>query len=210
MLDTSKNLLTINSSKEFLELINVKGRSLFGKRYIEYDLKSLRYYSHPRDKAFYKSFEIPKKSGGLRKIHAPISRLKYLQVIVKCLLEDVFEPNENIHGFIINKSIYTNALPHVGKNYVFNIDLENFFPSINEKRVLARLASPPFNLKDEKLFVTESDANHLLFVNYASLYLGEQVLEEKKENTSREVEKLIEQKDESSDDSDQSNWFKFI
>lgn len=34
---------------------------------------------------------------------------------------------------------------HIGHHYVFNIDLENFFPSIPQARVWARIQLPPFN-----------------------------------------------------------------
>jgi hypothetical protein len=36
---------------------------------------------------------------------------------------------------------------HIGQNYVFNIDLENFFSSIEQARVWKRFQLPPFNFK---------------------------------------------------------------
>lgn len=39
------------------------------------------------------------------------------------------------HGFEKNKTIITNAERHRDKNIVFNIDIENFFPSFNFGRV---------------------------------------------------------------------------
>ena len=35
------------------------------------------------------------------------------------------------HGFVKQMSIITNAWPHKRRHFVLNIDLENFFPSIN-------------------------------------------------------------------------------
>ena len=40
-----------------------------------------------------------------------------------------------------------NAIRHIGQNYVFNTDLENFFPSIEQPRVWKRFQLKPFNFK---------------------------------------------------------------
>ena len=52
-------------------------------------------------------------------------------------------------GFAEGRSIVMNASVHTGHHYVFNIDLENFFPSIPQARVWARLQVPPFNFPVE-------------------------------------------------------------
>jgi hypothetical protein len=39
------------------------------------------------------------------------------------------------HGFHKGRSIVTNASPHTGRRFVLNLDIENFFPSINFGRV---------------------------------------------------------------------------
>jgi retron-type reverse transcriptase len=91
----------------------------------------------------YKEFDIPKRSGGSRKIHAPNEKLKGLQQRLNNLLTECIaeikkgdEPNRQIsHGFTKNFSIFSNAAMHARRKYVFNIDLENFFPSINFGRV---------------------------------------------------------------------------
>jgi RNA-directed DNA polymerase len=108
----------------------------------------------------YSEFEIPKKSGGNRVIMAPTSRLKILQRRLADLLydceEDLF-PNVQkakaskgtdnkkptrerarkaiSHGYKKGLSITTNAEIHLDKRFVFNIDLQSFFPSINFGRV---------------------------------------------------------------------------
>jgi hypothetical protein len=51
-------------------------------------------------------------------------------------------------GFTPKKSITDNAKIHAGKHYVFNIDMKDFFPSIAQARVWAKLQLPPFNFKD--------------------------------------------------------------
>lgn len=91
----------------------------------------------------YSSFQIPKRSGGQRTIKAPVERLKLLQRKLADLLQDchneidaVYKRKDQIaHGFKRDRSIITNARQHRNRRWVFNIDLEDFFPSINFGRV---------------------------------------------------------------------------
>lgn len=108
-----------------------------------YKPKSLSYilYQIP-DNRKYIEFEIPKKNDGKRKIKAPIEELKLLQRRLADLLIECFEKVCSIkkqkplsHGFRKKYSIITNAKCHKNKRYVFNIDLQEFFPSINFGRV---------------------------------------------------------------------------
>ena len=92
----------------------------------------------------YTSFEIPKKSGGVRTINAPNAELKtilrklasrldnYQQQIWK---DNNISPNIS-HGFVKKKSILSNAKIHIKKRYVLNIDLMDFFGSFNFGRVV--------------------------------------------------------------------------
>ena len=92
---------------------------------------------------FYKSFKIPKKSGGEREICAPIDILKYVQKKLERrlvgyyeLIKDIEGIKTNIsHGFEKGKSIITNAKIHRNKRYVINVDLENFFGTFHFGRV---------------------------------------------------------------------------
>lgn len=93
--------------------------------------------------AKYKTFEISKRGGGKRIISAPIDALKVVQQKLSVLLQDcVDEINQAknrkdriAHGFKRKRSIITNARQHRNRRHVFNIDLEDFFPSINFGRV---------------------------------------------------------------------------
>ena len=78
----------------------------------------------------YRTFRIPKKSGGVRIIEAPSDELKMIQLWIKENILDKFKPSQYAKGFKKGTSIYDNALPHVGKELVINIDLKDFFPSI--------------------------------------------------------------------------------
>lgn len=86
--------------------------------------------SNPR--VYYRSFTIPKKSGGSRLIEAPNRKLKLLHWAILDQLEDVYEVPSYVHGFAPEKGIKTNALPHVGKDYILNVDIRNFFHSIKK------------------------------------------------------------------------------
>lgn len=88
----------------------------------------------------YTPFEIPKKNGGIRKIHAPLEELKDIQRKLAEALskhkEKKYEKQNNIsHAFEKDKSIVTNAKIHRNKRFVLNIDLENFFESFHFGRV---------------------------------------------------------------------------
>ena len=97
----------------------------------------------------YKTFDIPKRSGGTRQICAPVKDLKYLQrqlaeVLQDCLEEinktnnrsdDSKHPDRIAHGFKRGRSIISNARQHRNRRYVFNVDIQDFFNSINFGRV---------------------------------------------------------------------------
>jgi len=91
----------------------------------------------------YRTFEIPKRSGGQRTIKAPIDSLKLLQRRLSDLLQDCVDEinvaknrkDRAAHGFKRKRSIITNAWRHRRRRWVFNLDLEDFFPSINFGRV---------------------------------------------------------------------------
>ncbi|MEL4896881.1 reverse transcriptase domain-containing protein [Crocosphaera sp. Alani8] len=96
----------------------------------------LRYhlYIYPIDKA-YTTFKIPKKSGGHRLITTPKTSLKILQHKLNQVLSSVYKVKPSVHGFALQKSIVTNANIHIKQRYILNLDLEDFFSSINFGRV---------------------------------------------------------------------------
>ena len=98
------------------------------------------------DDVRYRHFEIPKRSGGMRQIHAPIGLVRDLQNRLHAELKQLYRAHPNAHGFIDGRSVASNAADHVGKRWVLNIDLEDFFPTINFGRVRGLLLRPPFEL----------------------------------------------------------------
>ena len=115
-------------------------------------MKSLNYYKNVKASGArrYRTFQIRKKSGKMRTISAPCRGLKVIQYCLNIIFQAFYEPNANACGFVPGKSIADGARVHTGKRYVYNIDLKDFFDTIELYRVKAILTLPPFNLKDDK------------------------------------------------------------
>jgi RNA-directed DNA polymerase len=107
------------------------------------------YYANLNNK--YVNFEIPKKTGGKRTITAPDKFLKKVQRRINLLLTLFFEPKSAAHGFLEDRSIVTNAKIHVGKKYLLNVDLKDFFPSIHFGRIKAVFQLPIFGVHPKHL-----------------------------------------------------------
>jgi hypothetical protein len=113
-------------------------------------LKQLTWYANPRlSGKRYTEFKINKKSGTQRSIHSPVKGLKAIQRTLAYILHCIYEPNKAAMGFVRDRSIVVNAQLHAGSNYVYNIDLKDFFPSIDQARVWKTLQLKPFNLNKE-------------------------------------------------------------
>ncbi|MEL7047356.1 MAG: reverse transcriptase domain-containing protein, partial [Pseudomonadota bacterium] len=112
------------------------------------------------DHTRYTNFEIPKKSGGMRQIHAPIGLLRQLQDKLHAEIKDAYRPHPHAHGFIPGRSVATNADDHVGKRWVLNVDLEDFFPSINFGRIRGLFMKPPFEMGQAAATVCAQIATH--------------------------------------------------
>src|SRR5687768_4895381 len=110
------------------EVAQAMGVTIGRLRFLAYDRKVTK-TSH------YVKFVMPKKSGGKRKISAPLPRLKSAQ---RWLLDEVLskiQTHDAAHGFVKDRNIVTNASPHVGARVVVNVDLEDFFPTLGYRRV---------------------------------------------------------------------------
>lgn len=78
-----------------------------------------------------------KRSGSARLIEAPKPRLKKLQRRVLEGILDFIPPHEAARGFRRGSSVTAFIAPHVGKQIVLRLDLQNFFPSIRGRQVHA-------------------------------------------------------------------------
>lgn len=105
----------------------------------------LSYYAFKIDKTkAYNTYLIPRRNGRERRIEAPIRTLKFIQRIIHESLSRVYGPHPAVHGFRSHRSIITNANRHTGRQFVLNIDLKDFFPSITRKRIYGRLVASPY------------------------------------------------------------------
>ncbi|MDO4781701.1 MAG: reverse transcriptase family protein [Capnocytophaga felis] len=106
----------------------------------------------------YRKFFIAKKRGGRREICSPEGILKIIQKELNYSLQAYYScirPNES-YGFVTNSrhlknfcNIVKNAKVHVGKQYVLNIDLKDFFSNISAKQVKELFLSHYFNFTEE-------------------------------------------------------------
>lgn len=133
-------LLALKSAKTLEEVSALLG----------FKTSALAFILYKKDSAAkYKTFDIPKRYGGIRTICAPTSDLKLLQRRLSNLLQNCVEEinsakgfkDQIAHGFKRRRSIVTNARCHRNKRYVFNVDLHDFFGTINFGRVRGFFAS---------------------------------------------------------------------
>lgn len=78
----------------------------------------LHYHLYPVQRG-YKSFNIKKKTGGYRKIDSPGKSIKILQNKIKPLIEHYYKVKKPVHGFVLGKSIISNAEQHKKKEICF-------------------------------------------------------------------------------------------
>lgn len=139
-------------------------------RLLDFKPKGVSYILYKQPAATkYKTFQIPKRNGGQRTIKAPIDALKVLQRKLSDLLQDCVDEiniatkrkDRTAHGFKRKRSIITNARQHRHRRWVFNLDLEDFFPSINFGRVRGfLLKSRDFELHEDVATVIAQIACH--------------------------------------------------
>ena len=97
----------------------------------------------------YRAFDILKRDGKLRRILAPVSRIRILQRKLADVLNVIYTPTTVAHGFVLKRNIATNAAVHRNRNWVLRLDLQDFFPSINFGRVRGLFLSKPYGLPEE-------------------------------------------------------------
>jgi hypothetical protein len=79
---------------------------------------------------YYRSFTLPKKSGGERTILAPRTFLKAVQYYVLRFILEKQPLSPFATGFVRGKGIVHNAKLHAGLPFLLNVDLRDFFGSV--------------------------------------------------------------------------------
>lgn len=106
----------------------------------------------------YKTFTIPKKGGGERQIENPSAPLKKVLSQLNGYLQSTyfFEKSNAAYGFVSGvrndddrRNVLTNAQKHLGRPYLLNIDLKDFFHSVSRGMVLQIFLEKPFRFKGE-------------------------------------------------------------
>jgi RNA-directed DNA polymerase len=136
--------------------VGVMSTSVFGQ-----DYAAVKAIIYPKPK--YRSFLIKKRSGGARRIDEPRLPVKNLQLkALELLTKHAAGVKPCVHGFVDGRSILTNAKVHCQRkaNFVLNLDLEDFFPSITFYRVRGALQKPPFNYSYEVATVISHLCTH--------------------------------------------------
>ena len=146
----NKNRRKLNRIQLVNELNKIK-LDEFGEKMCPISVDDIYKYCNPQNTRIkrYRVFKIRKKHGGHREISAPCSTLRSILHVLNIYLKGIYTPSVSAMGFAPGKSVVDNAKMHLGHNYVLNLDLKDFFPSIREARVAARLQYPPFNFTEK-------------------------------------------------------------
>lgn len=151
-----RTLRTLNDVSPFTKMINaVFQKNENGRWYHSYSYDDYEYEYRDNQILFLTDSEkcrfrrerdssIRKKHGGLRHITAPMGRMRELLMCVNDILTTIYEPTPWTYSFVPKRSVVDNARLHVGKRYVLNIDLHDFFPSISFEQVTSCLMSEPY------------------------------------------------------------------
>jgi len=129
-------------------------------------LRWLAYHAEASTVSHYIQFIVPKKSGGERILSAPHKQLATAQ---RWIFENILSKlpsHDAAHGFVKQRSILTNAQPHVGTSVVINCDLIDFFPSITVHRVIGlfrEIGYSPAAATILALLVTECPRRKVLY-----------------------------------------------
>ena len=141
---TKEDLLNLLN---LIKMAEIEDMGFDSSMYHPFTEKSLNFYCNPKHTFHrYRQFKIKKKSGGFRQITAPRTQSFMMMLsAVNELFRSMYTPSEFAMGFTDGRSVVSNAAVHLGMDYVLNIDLKDFFPSIHQARVWKRLQVPPFN-----------------------------------------------------------------
>jgi len=157
----------VSSAKELAALLNNTQTVLHQDKGLMISEKSLNYYSS--DKFCpnrYRVFHIKKKNGKDRIINAPVNGLKAIQKSISDFLQIAYPIHNAAFGFVQKKSVADNASLHIGKEYVYNTDLKDFFHSFSRMQV-------KYALMDSDLNITSNEKIAFLIAGLCTFKLSE-------------------------------------
>lgn len=98
-------------------------------------LRGMCYHRDAATSLHYVRFAIPKRDGGERAIWAPLPRLKAAQRWVLHHIVERLPTHGAAHGFLVGRSIASNAAVHANSRVVLKMDVQDFFPTVTWRRV---------------------------------------------------------------------------
>ena len=132
-----QNFKQLHSRQELAKLLEIEDKVLI---YVLYRNGIANYY---------KTFDVVKKNGGLRKISAPSGSLKIIQSKLREILDICYNPRPCVQGYVKDRSVITNAEKHKHPRFILNIDVKGFFDAINFGRVRGYFLKKPFEFNKE-------------------------------------------------------------
>lgn len=124
-------LPSINDLEDFSNLVNLSPRAI--------------YQLSVNSEFHYKTYQIKKSNGKLRDISQPSKQLKGLQLWLLNNILNKLKVSEYSKGFEKKQSIADNVKPHILSNCLLNIDIKDFYPSINSIKVYNLFKSIGYN-----------------------------------------------------------------
>lgn len=112
--------------------------------YLDEEEESLREIVY-NSRFFYLSRKLKSKKNKIRELYIPNEKLKKIQTWILYRILYKVEVQECVKGFKVGSSIVDNALPHINKKYVLNLDFKNFFDNIKEKQLNSFFLSIGYN-----------------------------------------------------------------
>jgi RNA-directed DNA polymerase len=85
--------------------------------------------------SFYRTFEIPKRTGGVREISSPYPVLLSAQRWIYDNILKTVPTHDCAYGFVEGRSIVDNARAHLNCLCLLKMDIKDFFPSVDIRRI---------------------------------------------------------------------------
>jgi len=98
------------------------------------------------NKKYYREFTIPKGKKS-RKIHAPKVSLKVIQKWFGFHLSESITLDDSVYGFVKGQSTVKAAKMHCEANWMYSVDIEDFFPSTTEEVIKTSLLDVGYSEK---------------------------------------------------------------
>lgn len=105
---------------------------------VDLTVSKLRWLAYHRDVdsgTHYQRWTVPKRDGSPRLISAPKPDLKAVQRWIAREVTEHLPVHGAAHGFLVGRSIATNARVHAGARVLVKLDIKDFYPTVTWRRV---------------------------------------------------------------------------